>query len=248
DDRTFDARLIGRDPQTDLAVIKIDGTNLPTAPLGNSDTLKIGEWVVAIGNALGLEGGPTVTVGVVGALNRSLEEPTGAGLYDLIQTDAPINPGNSGGPLVNLNGEVVGVNTAVARSPVGGQAAGIGFSIAVNSAKPISDQIIANGRVIRPYLGIAPITVTAALASRYDLPVQKGVVIARVDRTTPAGRAGLLVGDVIVDIDGQKIGNERDLRRALERKRPGETARVTVVRENGQQAQVNVTLGETPRS
>ena len=155
DGRTFEARLVGRDPQTDLAVLKIDAPDLPTVPLGSSSALRPGEWVVAIGNALALPGGPTVTAGVVSALGRDTQEPgaqpgqAGPTLYDLVQTDAAINPGNSGGPLVTLRGEVVGVNTLGAA-----EAQGINFAIAIDGAKPIVAPLRQNGRVVRGYLGV----------------------------------------------------------------------------------------------
>jgi serine protease Do len=157
DNRSFDAQLVGRDPQTDLAVIKITAASLPTVPLGNSAALRPGDWVVAIGNALDLPGGPTVTQGVVSATGRDEQEPpsqsapntAGPTLYDLIQTDAAINPGNSGGPLVNLQGQVVGINTLGSS-----QAQGIGFAISIDGAKPIIDQLRHGGTVTRAYLGI----------------------------------------------------------------------------------------------
>ena len=169
-EKTYNARVVGRDPYTDLAVVKIEADSLPVVPLGNSDDLQIGEPVVAIGNALGLEGGPTVTVGVVSALNRSIDEPNGATLHELIQTDAAINPGNSGGPLVNMQGQVIGINTAVATGSSSAPAQGIGFAISINSAKPIVDDLIAYGKVRRPYLGAELATVTPALARQYQHP------------------------------------------------------------------------------
>ena len=170
DDRQFDAKLLGSDAQTDLAVLKIEGNRLPTVPLGKSESLKSGEWVVAIGNALGLPGGPTVTAGVVSALGREVQEPgasenlPGPTLYSLIQTDAAINPGNSGGPLVNLRSEVVGVNTLGAA-----EANNIGFAISIDSAKPIIDQLRQNGRVARGYLGIAAVSVNEAIRGALGL-------------------------------------------------------------------------------
>ncbi|MDA8216009.1 MAG: trypsin-like peptidase domain-containing protein, partial [Dehalococcoidales bacterium] len=161
DGRSFEGKLIGSDAQTDLAVVKIDGSNLPVAKLGDSTQLQVGDWLVAIGNALALPGGPTVTAGVVSALGRTVQEPAdqsgtpGPFLFDVIQTDAPINPGNSGGPLVNLNGQVIGINTLVAgQAETGVQAQGIGFAIAISTAKPIADELVANGKVVHPYLGI----------------------------------------------------------------------------------------------
>jgi S1-C subfamily serine protease len=161
DGRSFQAKVTGTDPQTDLAVIQISGDNLPTARIGDSGKLQVGDWVVAIGNALGLPGGPTVTVGVVSALGRSVQEPgdnartPGPFLFDVIQTDAAINPGNSGGPLLNLNGEVIGINTLVAGGTGNGvQAQGIGFALATATARPIADKLVQNGRVVHPYVGV----------------------------------------------------------------------------------------------
>ena len=241
DGRTFPAKLIGTDRRTDLAVIKIEGANLPAARLGDSDKLRIGEWVVAIGNALGLEGGPTVTAGVVGALNRSITEPNGEYLENLIQTDAAINPGNSGGPLINLSGDVVGINTAIAS-----EAQGIGFAISISAARPIVGDLVSYGRVIRPFLGIQSQAVTPAVATRYDLSVKEGLLILAVERGTPASRAGLLQGDVISAIDGERVGNMRDLRAILDKHKPGDTVQLTIIR-TGRQSAVGVTLAESPR-
>ncbi len=246
DGRTFDARVVGRDPNTDLAVIKIDGENLPTIPMGDSSKLRIGEWVVAIGNALGLEGGPTVTKGVVSAMNRTIREESGASLVGLIQTDAAINPGNSGGPLVNLFGEVVGINTAVpGPTGQGFQPFGIGFAIAVNEAKPILGQLIAQGRVVRPYLGVVPVTVTPAIRAQLGLSVDKGVILDTVARNSPAANAGLQPGDVIVAADGMPLANEAELRQAIQAHQIGETMELTVIRD-GRQGNVRVQLGEAP--
>ncbi len=246
DGRRFEGRVVGRDPRTDLAVVKISGSDLPTASLGDSDQLDIGEWVVAIGNALGLPGGPTVTAGVVGALDRVVQEPNGVSLTDLIQTDAAINPGNSGGPLLNLRGEVIGINTAGAVSPQGGQAAGIGFAININRAKTISRQLVAEGRIVRPYLGMVPITITPALAARFGLPVESGVGVASVDPGSPAAGAGLTERDIIIAIDGRRTGTEIELRQALERREPGERVSLTVVHPDGARERVTVQLAEDP--
>lgn len=241
DGRTFPAKLVGTDRRTDLAVIKIDGSSLPKVRLGDSEKLRIGEWVVAIGNALGLQGGPTVTAGVVGALNRSITEPNGENLENLIQTDAAINPGNSGGPLINLSGEVVGINTAIAS-----EAQGIGFAISISAARPIIGDLVAYGRVIRPFLGIQTADVTPSLATRYDLAVKEGLLVLAVERGTPASRAGLQQGDVVTAIEGERLHNTRELRAILDRHKPGDTLRLTIVR-SGKQSTVAVTLAESPR-
>jgi len=247
DNRSFDAQLVGRDPQTDLAVLKIDGTNLPTVPLGNSSQLRVGEWVVAIGNALALPGGPTVTEGVVSATGRDEQEPgsqqgtTGPTLYDLIQTDAAINPGNSGGPLVNMRGEVVGINTLGST-----QAQGINFSIAIDGAKTIAQQLRDHGAVTRGYLGIGSATVTPALAASLGLSAQEGVVIGQLDPNGPAAQAGLQQGDVIVGLGDVPIHALQDLQNALTTKyKPGDAVAVKINR-NGQAQTLQVTLGQKP--
>jgi len=244
-DKSYNARLVGRDPSTDLAVVQIDPDNLPVVSFGDSDSLQIGESVVAIGNALGLEGGPTVTAGVVSALNRSIDEPNGATLHQLIQTDAAINPGNSGGPLVNMLGQVVGVNTAVATGSASVPAQGIGFAISINSAKPIVEDLLAYGKVRRPYLGVELVTVTPALARQYRLPVDRGVYIARTVRGGPAARAGMQAGDIIVKIDADEIRSDRDLRSSLAKLKIGQTVRIEAYRGSTRRT-FDVTLGESP--
>jgi S1-C subfamily serine protease len=226
DGRGFAGNLIGADPVTDLAVVKIEGRDLPVAQLGDSSKLEIGETVVAIGNPLGLEGGPTVTAGVVSAVARSIEDPGGPTLHDLIQTDAAINPGNSGGPLVRMAGDVVGINTAMIQ-----EAQGIGFAISINSAKPIIQELLAHGRVVRPAIGIAPVSVTPQLASAYDLPVDRGVLVARLDPRGPAARAGVRVGDIIVAVAGHPVKNLGELRAAIGRHKIGDSVELTVRRE-----------------
>ncbi|HZQ10741.1 MAG TPA: trypsin-like peptidase domain-containing protein [Anaerolineae bacterium] len=246
DGRTFDATVVGRDPATDLAVIQIHGDNLPTIPLGDSNALQTGQFVVAIGNALGLEGGPTVTVGVVSALHRTIQEQNGASISDLIQTDAAINPGNSGGPLVNLSGELVGINTATpGTTSEGFQPSGIGFAIAVNQAKPVMQQLMANGRVVRPYLGIVPLTVTPAIQAQAGLSVNKGVILITVAGGSPAERAGLQEGDVVVAADGKAVTTDQELRDAIQAHKIGDTIQLTIIR-NGRQSTVRAQLIESP--
>ncbi len=242
DGRTFDGKIVGTDPRSDIAVVRIDAQDLPIAELGNSDDLEIGETVVAIGNALALPGGPTVTAGIVGALGRTIRESSGAALYDLIQTDAAINPGNSGGPLVNLQGKVVGINTAIAANAPGG---GIGFAIAITSARPIAEQLMAQGRVIRPWLGVVLQPVTPSLAARYNLSVKNGALIYQLQRNTPAARAGLRRGDIIVRFGNDDIQDDFSFLKALSKHRIGETVPVTVVRDSDR-ATINVTLEEMP--
>lgn len=240
DGRKFPGKVMGKDPLTDLAVVMIRGKDLPSSPLGDSSKLQVGESLIAIGNALGLEGGPTVTVGVVSALNRSIEDPSGIALGDLIQTDAAINPGNSGGPLINLKGEVIGINTAVIPS-----AQGIGFAIAVNSARPIAKELLEKGKVVRPWVGIAPVTITRGLVATYDLPVEEGVVVAKVEKGTPAAKAGLKAGDIITVLGGDKVRNVAELRSAIAKKKIGEKVNVEINR-NKKKLTVNLTLGKMP--
>ncbi len=240
DGRSFDnAKVVGQDARTDLAVLKIDGASLPLARIGDSDQMRVGDWVVAIGNALGLDGGPTVTAGVVGALGRSIQESSGAVLEDLIQTDAAINPGNSGGPLVDLAGRVVGINTAI---DTRGQ--GIGFAISINQARAIFDELIDKGRVARGVMGVNVATMTAALATRFNTDQKDGAVITGIGNGTPADRAGLIVRDIITNVDGQPIKNQRDLLRNLANRKPGDRITVAVVR-GREERKVTLTLDES---
>lgn len=237
------ARLVGTDPLNDLAVIRVTGTIPGTLPLGNSDALQPGETVVAIGSPLG-DYRNTVTVGVVSALNRSLggDSPEG-----LIQTDAAINNGNSGGPLINMRGEVIGINTLVVRSNnSGAPVEGLGFSVPSNTVKTVSDQIIANGRVDHPYLGIGYTQIDPDVAALRDLPVQQGALLTDVQANGPAGKAGLRTGDIIVAISGVKLDASTSLRQLLLKYRPGQTVTIDVIR-NGRPLAVNVSLGSRPR-
>ena len=207
DGRMLNGKVIGKDEITDLAVVKAEGIStdesdvLPYAHLGNSDDLKIGQVVIAIGNPFGLTGGPTVTAGIISSLNRNLQFENG--MLELIQTDAAINPGNSGGPLVNTKGEIIAINTA--KMPY---AHGIGFAVPINIAKSIMNELIQNGRVTnRPWIGIASIKITKQLAHYYQLPVVDGVLIAQVEPYSPADDAGLRKGDIIEEIDSNRIND-----------------------------------------
>lgn len=207
DGQMLNGKVIGKDEITDLAVVKAEGIStdesdvLPYAHLGNSDDLKIGQVVIAIGNPFGLTGGPTVTAGIISSLNRNLQFENG--MLELIQTDAAINPGNSGGPLVNTKGEVIAINTA--KMPY---AHGIGFAVPINIAKSIMNELIQNGRVTnRPWIGIASIKITKQLAHYYQLPVVDGVLIAQVEPYSPADDAGLRKGDIIEEIDSNRIND-----------------------------------------
>lgn len=240
-DKVFRATVLGQDPSFDIAVLKIDAssTELHPAQFGDASKLRVGDPVIAIGNALDLPGGPTVTTGVVSALNRSLSQQ-GESLTNLIQTDAPINPGNSGGPLLNARGQVIGINTAKITS-----GEGIGFAIEVNSALQVADRLLKEGSPPPGYLGIKGIDITPALAMFDNLPVFRGVGITGIDSGSPAEQSGMKVDDIIVSADGVAIQDQADLSRFLERHTAGTSANFTVVR--GRRAiQVTVTLGKAP--
>ncbi len=247
DNKTFDAKIIGTYPQGDLAVIQITGTgDLPTVALGDSSKLQVGDPVVAIGNALALQGGPTVTAGVVSALGRVEQEPSsgstpGAFLVDLIQTDAAINPGNSGGPLLNAAGQVVGINTLGST-----QAQGINFSIAINSAKPVADALIAGQPVPRPFVGVTTGSLNPQQDAQLKLPANTGVGIASVQSGTPGDKAGLKMDDVIIKFDGQDVHGEEGFVGLLLTHKPGDTVTFTILR-SGQQQDLKVMLGQAPK-
>lgn len=240
DGRTFPGKVVGVDPATDLAVVKINADNLPVAVFGDSDSLMVGEPAIAIGNPLGLEFQGSVTAGVISALNRSIE--IGDRKFKLIQTDAAINPGNSGGALVNADGMVVGINSA--KISVSG-VEGIGFAIPINSARPILQSIIEKGRVIRAYLGVGALDKNLAARYGYDLDLEKGVYLARVDQSGPAHKAGLRKGDVILKIAGAETNSVADLRAALDNQPVGSQVEVVYDR-NGQTGSVSVLLEEMP--
>ncbi|MSQ10356.1 MAG: PDZ domain-containing protein [Dehalococcoidia bacterium] len=239
--RAFDdVKVVGRDPRTDLAVLKIEAVpNLPVARIGDSDQLRVGDWVVAIGNALGLEGGPTVTAGVLGAVGRSIQEGNGVVLEDLLQTDAAINPGNSGGPLVDLGGRVVGINTAI---DTRGQ--GIGFAISINGARAILEELIDKGRVVRGVMGINVATLTPTAAGRLGLPQTEGAIIVNIQNGSPADRAGLRASDVIARVDGREVKTMRDLLRYLATRKPGDAINLRVFRGRDERS-ITVTLEES---
>lgn len=253
DGRTFPGKLVGADPLTDLAVIQIqDDGSLPVAQMGDSSKLQVGDWVVAIGNALALEGGPTVTAGVVSALNRAVQEPSdspgpggapGAFLFDLVQTDAPINPGNSGGPLVNLDGQVIGINTLVAgQAEPGVPAQGIGFAIATTTAAKIANELVTNGKVVHPFLGISYTPLNPAIAAHLGIRQSTGALVSSVVRGSPAAAAGLQAEDVVTAIDGTPIKSDSDLARIVDNHKPGDAVTLTVSR-NNQDLSIKVTLG-----
>ncbi len=194
---SYDARIVGWDVVTDLAVLKIEpDTALPVVEWGNSESMRVGDWVVALGNALSLKGGPTVTLGIISALGRTVPTERGP-LYDMIQTDAAINKGNSGGPLVSLDGKVIGISTAMLS-----QAQGIGFSVSSETALPVIESLIEHGEVVRPSMQVSVEDVTPAIANRMGLNVREGVIITRLTQRGAAFNAGLQVGDVITSLDG----------------------------------------------
>lgn len=227
--RLTPGRVIGRDFLLDLAVIKIEAKDLVAAPLGRSSTLQIGETVVAIGNPFALKGGSTVTVGVVSALDRSILAPNGETLYGLIQTDAAINPGNSGGPLVDLSGQVVGINVAVAPS-----AQAISYAISIDEAYPSIQSLLVRGAVLRPDLGFFPVTMTPSVAASFMLDMDRGVLVAQVEPQKLAAKAGLQNGDVITAIDHVEIYNMGDFWHAYLKAGESAPAQLTVYGKNGQ--------------
>jgi serine protease Do len=240
DQRTLTATIVGRDQPTDLAVLKIDAGGLTPAVFGDPGRQQIGETVVAIGFALDLKGGPTVTRGVLSAKGRTIDERPYE-INDALQTDAGINPGNSGGPLVNANGEVIGINTAIIKS-----AQSIGFSISAALVKPTMETLISAGKIERAYLGVGTVDVTKAIAQNFDLPVDKGIAITAVGDGTPAQEAGLRQNDVIVKVDGQDVTNNGDLLAILAKHRAGDTVSIEFFRGGNDRKTTDVTLDARP--
>ena len=235
DKREFSARVVGTDPATDVAVIKIDATGLPTTSLGNSDSTRVGEWVLAIGNPMGEAFTFTATAGIVsakGRLLRGLEQVRGYSIQDFIQTDAAINPGNSGGPLLNVRGQVIGINSAIASET--GTYVGYGFAIPINLVRTVMDQLVASGHVTRAVLGVSIDDATPEDADAVGLKEIRGVTVH--DFTTadsPAKKAGIQQGDVIVALDGQQVEYMAQLQQRVGFKKPGESVQVTVRRKGG---------------
>ncbi len=237
DGREFKAKVIGRDSKTDLALIKISSVfkNLPTLSLGDSDKVRVGDWVLAIGNPFGLE--HTVTQGIISASGRAI----GAGPYDnFLQTDAPINPGNSGGPLVNLKGEVIGINTAII---AGGQ--GIGFAIPSNMAKSVISQLKEKGRVTRGWIGVSIQSLTPEIAYVVGLKEPKGALVADVVPGGPADYAGIRRGDIIISFDGKTIKDISDLPKIVAQTDIGKMVEMKIIRQ-GKELTINIKVGEMP--
>jgi serine protease Do len=239
DKREFKARIVGTDPKTDLAVLKIDATNLPSAVIGDSDKVQVGDFALAVGNPFGL--GSTVTMGIISATGRGnlgIEE-----YEDFIQTDAPINPGNSGGALVNDRGDLIGINTAILSHSEGNQ--GIGFAIPVAVARNVTDQILRNGKVTRAYLGVMSEEVTAALAKAFHENEPGGALVSSVRPDSPAGHAGIEKGDIILAVNGKPINDSPQLAMTISLMQPGTQVSLKLLRD-GAQREVSARLEEMP--
>ena len=252
DDGTqVEAEIIGADRLSDLAVLRLPGDGYPSLPLRENGSLRAGDWVIAIGNALALPGGPTVTVGVVSALGRSIESTPGVTLYDLIQTDTSINPGNSGGPLIDLNGNLVGINTAVLRGSSGVSVEGIGFAVDVETAQQVALQLVELGHVRWAWMGVFLADLSPEVAAQVGLPIREGVIIQNTLVDGPSDRAGIHPGDIVVNIDGHDIATVSDLTRLLRQEfKAGQEVEVEVFRVVDGQSSTKVLaleLGERPQ-
>ncbi|MTI47418.1 S1C family serine protease [Sporosalibacterium faouarense] len=238
DGRSFDARILGEDEKTDLAVIKIEGNNFPAAKLGNSDNIKVGQLAVAIGNPMGEEFSGSVTAGIISAMDRTLN--MGTNKIKLIQTDAAINPGNSGGALVNKNGEVIGINSIKLSAT---DVEGMGFSIPINDALPIIEELVENGYIKRPWIGVTIGNVTEALSQRYNVPI--GVFISQVDPSGPAAKVGLRTNDIITEIEGDKVETVSELSKIMEEYEPNDNITLKIYR-GDKYIDINLQLGVMP--
>jgi serine protease Do len=240
DKRQFAGKVIGTDPKTDIAVVKIAATGLPTITLGDSSKLNVGDYAFAVGNPFGV--GETATMGIISATGRNglaIED-----YEDFIQTDAAINPGNSGGALLNARAELIGINTAILSGGSGGNQ-GVGFAIPINMAKYVMDQILKHGKVIRGYIGVGIQEVTPELAKSFNVPPEKGALVGSVENDSPGAKAGLQRGDVIEELNGQPVKGPNELRLQIGTMTPGTTVNFKVNR-NGQTRDVSVSLGEAP--
>lgn len=228
DGRRERATYVGGDPTSDLALLRIDASGLSPAKLGDSDALRVGQFAIAIGSPFGqLLNGPTVTVGVVSALHRTLQSDRGV-IDDVIQTDAPINPGNSGGALLDSSGRVIGINTAIIS-----QAQGIGFAIPINHVKHVVEQVLRHGRVVRSWIGIQGVTLDTSTAGRLNIPEEEGVLVLGVVPGGPADRAGLREGDVVTHVGDQALSKMEALRVVLDRSAPGRSIELRIRRRGG---------------
>ncbi|MCJ7699156.1 trypsin-like peptidase domain-containing protein [Candidatus Bathyarchaeota archaeon] len=236
----LEGKIMGTCAVHDTAVVKVDQQNLFAAKLGDSDNLRVGQRVYAIGNPFGLAGGPSVTSGVISATNRTIESQRGL-IENLVQTDAAINPGNSGGPLVDLEGQVIAINTAIIP-----YAQGIGFAIPINSAKNCTGEMIKNGISVRPWLGIVGLGVTEDIVRYYDLPIAHGVLITKVSDGSPAQRAGIIMGDIILRIGNLQVENIEDLLGETHKRKVGERVRIIIYR-RGFEEHFDVTLSRMPQ-
>jgi serine protease Do len=243
DGTTYDAEVVGTDPDMDLAVIKISATDLPVATLGTSSDLVPGELAVAVGSPEGFQG--SVTSGIISALNRNIYVPNSAPLLDVIQTDAAINPGNSGGPLCNSMGDIIGINTAI-YSQSGGYD-GLGFAIPIDSAKPVIEELIDKGYATHPWLGFSGSTLDPDVAQSYNLPVDKGAIVRNVVQGAPADKAGLEAGDIIVAMDGTAIDSMDQLIMEIRKREIGDTVTIDYYR-NSEKKQTKAVLEEKPKT
>jgi S1-C subfamily serine protease len=237
----FEGHVIGTDPSTDIAVVKINGDNFYSGEFGNSDTLRPGQMAIAIGNSLGLSGGPSVTIGVISAIRRNIPSERGV-LENMIQTDAAINPGNSGGPLIDSDGTIIGINNAIIPF-----AHGIGFAIPINIAKDVANELITYGRVTRPWLGILGIDITPTIASYYRLAADEGALIVKINEASPADKAGLEPGDIILEIEGKHINGMEDVRHIIWKRKPGENITIKLLRKH-QKILGTLQLSQNPAS
>ncbi len=245
DGRVLEAELVGTDSWLDLAVLELkDADDLPAAPLGSSGALEVGDWVIAIGNPLGFD--YTVTLGIVSALGRSVPRPDGSGYFRrMIQTDAAINPGNSGGPLVNAYGEVVGMNTIIARQSQGLAVEGINFAVPIDEIKRALPQLISQGTVTRAWLGVYIQDITPGMEDKFGVAPGQGVLVADVVKGSPAEEAGIQAGDVIVSVDDVPVGSTDELQTEIMYRSPGDVVQIGIVRD-GESLTIPVTLGERP--
>ncbi len=239
ENRLFEGKIRGIDTITDLAVVKIEEKSLPVPEMAKNENIKIGQMAIAIGSPLGLVGGPTVTVGVVSALNRSIQTEV-TFMEGLIQTDAAINPGNSGGPLINSSGIIIGINSAIIPF-----AQGIGFAIPIQQAIWVAEQLIEHGEVIRPWISISGVDINPKLVTYYNLPTDKGIVITNVLQGSAAENSGMKIGDILIQIDDMEINNVRDLMKVINNHKVGDRITMEILR-GGDKVQIYTILEKAP--